>query len=209
MVPITTWVAVPLLSPAPRAPSRPLLPPGPGPLPEADTEESQASEKSEASPSSTERENRGGPVSLDAVQAGPQAGGPYHAATKGGTRPPQRPAFVSHVEQQNATQVASEGWAHRLSPPRAPGRHHQSITAQPWTRWPQSELSLHWRRSPRPSAGRQQCLRRLPDPAEPSSHRQPQPDHRSDTTAFHGPPATSRVALRGGQSAGCYSAPWD
>lgn len=120
MVPITTWVAVPLLSPAPRAPSRPLLPPGPGPLPEADTEESQASEKSEASPSSTERENRGGPVSLDAVQAGPQAGGPYHAATKGGTRPPQRPAFVSHVEQQNATQVASEGWAHRLSPTACP-----------------------------------------------------------------------------------------
>lgn len=48
-------------------------PPVPGRLPEAVTEESQASEKSEASPSSTEREQRWA-VSSEAAQTGHRGG---------------------------------------------------------------------------------------------------------------------------------------
>lgn len=92
MVSITNWVA----------PSKP-RPPVPGHLPDAVTEESQASEKSEASPSSTARENRDGPMSSEAEEGlwvGRRkeeksfVGVPIIPMMGEGAKPTKRPALV-------------------------------------------------------------------------------------------------------------------
>lgn len=65
MISITSWVAFQVAESAPQGPLQRPHPQPLGHLPDAVTEESQASEKSEASPSSTVRENRDGPVSFE------------------------------------------------------------------------------------------------------------------------------------------------
>lgn len=68
MISITSWVAFQVAESAPQGPLQRPRPQPLGHLPDAVTEESQASEKSEASPSSTVRENRDGPVSFEDAQ---------------------------------------------------------------------------------------------------------------------------------------------
>lgn len=74
MISITSWVAFQVAESAPQGPLQRPHPQPLGHLPDAVTEESQASEKSEASPSSTVRENRDGPVSFEDAQTDRRGG---------------------------------------------------------------------------------------------------------------------------------------